>query len=85
MLKNYLKILLFKEQPLIQKQQKQTFYSIKYGNFQNMFLFIVYNSEKYLEILASFMTLEILLESNPCSPQINQMNLLIKKFILISW
>ena len=78
---NYKQISLFKEQPLIQKQQKQTFYSIKYGNFQNMFLFIVYNSEKYLEILASFMTLEILLEPNPRSSQINQMELLKKNYI----
>ena len=46
-----------------------------------MFLFIVYNSEKYLEILVSFMTLEILLEPNPRSSQINQMEVLKKNHI----
>ena len=44
---------------------------IKYGNFhKHVFISIVFNSEKYIKILTSFITLEILLEPNLCSPQI---------------
>lgn len=63
--------------PFDTKATKTNFLFIKYGDFdKHVFISIVSNSEKDIEILTSFMTLEILLEPNPRSPQIYPMDLL---------
>ena len=52
------------------------FLFIKYGDFdKHVFISIVSNTDKDIEILTSFMTLEILLEPNPRSPQIYPIDL----------
>ena len=66
--------------PFDTKTTKTNFLFIKYGDFdKHVFVSIVSNSEKDIEILTSFMTLEILLEPNPRSPQIYPMDLLKKE------
>ena len=58
------------------KATKTNFLFIKYGDFdKHVFISIVSNTDKDIEILTSFMTLEILLEPNPRSPQIYPIDL----------
>ena len=56
---------------------KTNFLFIKYGDFdKHVYISIVSNTEKEIEILTSFMTLEILVQPNPRSPQIFPMDIL---------
>ena len=63
------------------KATKTNFLFIKFGDFtKHIFISIVSNSEKDIEILTSFKTFEVSLEPNPRSPQIYPMGVLKELF-----